>query len=52
MYYNSERRLGDKLKKKSMYRFAGPEIFPRFEADLDFQKSSCRLKDRVYRGRL
>ena len=25
-------------------RFAGPEIFLRFEADLDFQKPRCRLK--------
>ena len=25
-------------------RFAGPEVFLRFEADLDFQKSRCRLK--------
>ena len=34
--------LGGDLEKKS--RFAGPEIFLRFEADLDFQKSRCRLK--------
>ena len=32
------------LEKKS--RFAGPEIFLRFEADLDFQESRCRLKGR------
>ena len=28
-------------------RFVGPEFFLRFEADLDFQKSRCRLKGRV-----
>ena len=32
-------------RKKS--RFAGPGIFLRFEADLDFQKSRCRLKGRM-----
>ena len=32
-------------RKKS--RFAGPEIFLRFETDLDFQKSRCRLKGRI-----
>ena len=34
------RKIG---KKKS--RFAGPEIFLKLEADLEFQKSTCRLKD-------
>ena len=39
--------LGGDLEKRS--RFAGPEIFLRFEADLDFQdldfqKSRCRIK--------
>ena len=29
-------------RKKS--RYAGPKIFLRFEADLDFQKPRCRLK--------
>ena len=33
------------LEKKSV--LAGPEIFPRFEADLEFQKSRCRLKGRL-----
>ena len=28
-------------------RFAGPEIFLRFEKDLDFHKSFCRLKGRI-----
>ena len=36
LYYKSKKNPGDKLKKKS--RFAGPEIFLRFEADLDFSR--------------
>ena len=31
-------------RPKNKFRFAGPEFFLRFEADLDFQKSRCRLK--------
>ena len=36
--------LGGDLEKYP--GFGGPEIFLRFEADLDFQKSMCRLKGR------
>ena len=36
LYYKPEKNPGDKLKKKS--RFAGPENFLRFEADLDFSR--------------
>ena len=36
LYHKSEKNPGDKLKKKS--RFAGPEIFLRFETDLDFSR--------------
>ena len=35
--FKSEKYPGDKLKKKS--RFAGPEIFLRFEADLAFSRA-------------
>ena len=36
LYHKPEKNPGDKLKKKS--RFAGPENFLRFEADLDFSR--------------
>ena len=35
--FKSEKNPGDKMKKKS--RFAGPEIFLTFEADLDFSRT-------------
>ena len=37
--------LSGDLEKKS--KFAGPEILLRFETDLDFQKSRCRLKGQM-----
>ena len=37
LYYKSEKNPADKPKKKKS-RFAGPEIFLWFEADLDFSR--------------
>ena len=43
LYYKSEKNLVDKLKKKfrsaeKKFRCAGPEIFLRFETDLNFSR--------------
>ena len=48
LWYKFSFFLGGDLEKKST--FAGPEIFLRFEADLDFQKSRCRLKGRLFKN--
>ena len=36
LYHKPEKKSGDKLKK--IFRCAGPEIFLRFETDLDFSR--------------
>ena len=42
LYHKPEKKISWQTEKKS--RCAGPEIFLRFETDLNFQKSRCRLK--------
>jgi hypothetical protein len=46
LYHKPEKKSRWQTEKKS--RCAGPEIFLRFETDIDFQKSRWRLKGRWY----